>query len=510
VDSGRYEGTEVFVLDTEELSAERITDSPARETSVAWSDDGRERAWIAQRDGVDRVMVSTDGSAAREVYRRPAGQSELVFDRQGRLLLANARELFRIDPATGAAVSIPVRATLERAADPADDWALTNVRLFDAVADEAVENAYVVVRDGRIAEVGTGTPDTGDLRVVDGRGRTLLPSLMDNHYHFWWPQQGQRLLASGVTAVRDPGVAIADGMDYKDAIRYGLLPGPDIFSAGPLLDGPGGYHPMVDIPLETPEAAAPLVRALKRQGVDGLKAYFLLEPDVLAAVVAEAEVQGLPVTGHIGVGTSWDEAMDAGIDGFSHVRVWKDFLDPEVQPDGTDESLDSSRDRVSRMQADWTDIDPESEEVGALIRRLAETGTAIDPTLAIQRIPDQAREQFSMEEFAMARQSFERMQAFVRKAVEAGVPLLAGTDNVGLNNELEVYEDAGIANAAILKAATVAGARWIGAEDEFGTVEVGKRANLLLVEGDPLERIRDLREIDLVLKDGVVVFRRGN
>jgi len=263
-------------------------------------------------------------------------------------------------------------------------------------------------------------------------------------------------------------------------------------------------------PLETPEAAAPLVRALKRQGVDGLKAYFLLEPDVLAAVVAEAEVQGLPVTGHIGVRTSWDEAMDAGIDGFSHVRVWKDFLDPEVQPDGTDESLDSSRDRVSRMQADWTDIDPESEEVGALIRRLAETGTAIDPTLAIQRIPDQAREQFSMEEFAMARQSFERMQAFVRKAVEAGVPLLAGTDNVGLNNELEVYEDAGIANAAILKAATVAGARWIGAEDEFGTVEVGKRANLLLVEGDPLERIRDLREIDLVLKDGVVVFRRGN
>lgn len=266
---------------------------------------------------------------------------------------------------------------------------------------------------------------------------------------------------------------------------------------------------MVDVSLDDPNAAAPLVRALKDQGVDALKAYFLLEPHVLAAVVAEADRQGLPVTGHIGVRTSWNEAMDAGISGFNHIRVWRDFLDPERLPDGSDGSLDSSRDRVSRMQADWTDIDPDSPEVETLIERLAATGTAIDPTVYIQRIPEDARSGFSLEEFERARESFERMKRFVAKAVDAGVPLLAGTDNVRLNDELETYAEAGVPNVEILRAATVNGARWLGVDDQLGTVEPGKRAHLLLVDGDPLKDIEALREVDLVLKDGVVVFRRG-
>ncbi|MEJ2204361.1 MAG: amidohydrolase family protein [Gemmatimonadota bacterium] len=509
IETGRYRGTDLFLLKVGDRTVERITDTRERESGVAWSGDGERRAWVATYNGVDRIMVSTRGAPATEIARLAYGQTELTFTSQGSLLVSSARRLYTLDPEERTLEPLGVTAVVRRPVDPVDDLVIANVRVFDGVADALMEDAHVVVADGRIQSVGSGPVDApAGVPVLDGRGRTLLPGLMDNHYHFWSPHAGADLLARGITAVRDPGVAIADGMDYKDAVALGLLAGPDIYSTGPLLDGPDGYHPMVDVSLDDPEAAAPLVRALKAQGVDALKAYFLLEPEVLAAVVAEAKIQGLPVTGHIGVRTSWSEAMDAGIDGFSHVRVWRDFLDPEAQPDGRDESLDAGRDPVARMQADWSAIDPDAPEVDVLIRRLAETGTALDPTLSVQRIDDDQRSRFSLEAFGRARQSFERMKVFVRKAVEAGVPLLAGTDNLLLHEELETYASAGVPNATILEAASVNGARWLG-RDDFGTVEVGKRANLILVDGDPLDDIAVLREVDLVLKDGVVVFRRG-
>ena len=258
--------------------------------------------------------------------------------------------------------------------------------------------------------------------------------------------------------------------------------------------------------IDDPAAAPALVRALKAQGVDLLKAYFLLDPDVLAAVVAEARVQGLPVTGHIGVRTGWRQAIEAGISGFNHIRVWRDFLPLETQADGRDMSLDGGRNPVGRMQADWREIDPASPEVMSLLELMAETETALDPTLYIQDVDDGDRVRFSIEEFHTARQAYERMGEFVRRAVEAGVPLLAGTDNVGLFNELEAYAEAGVPNAAILRAATANGARWLGKEDDFGTVQPGRRAHLILVDGDPLADIAGLRNIALVVKDGVIVF----
>ena len=425
----------------------------------------------------------------------------------------------RLDTETGATTPIPFEARFRLPSVPVDDLLITNVRLFDATSDEVVEAASVWVRDGRIAEIGpdVAPPATDTVVTIDGAGRTLLPGLLDNHYHYWSPHAGADLLAAGITTIRDPGSQISDAMDYKDAIRLGIASGPEIFTAGPLIDGPGGYHPLVDVSIEDPAAAAPLVRAFKAQGVDLLKVYFQLDRDVMEAVIAEARVQGLPVTGHIGVRASWEEAIDAGIDGFNHIRVWRDFLDPAIQVDGRDESLDGGRNPIGRMQADWREIDPESPRVRALLARMAETRTALDPTLFIQGIEDRAtapgresrnRTRFSLEQFGTAAQSFERMKTFVRLAVEAGVPLLAGTDNVSLFDELEAYAEAGVANADILRAATINGARWLGRDAEFGTVEVGKRAHLILVDGDPLADIAELREIDLVIKDGVVVFRR--
>ena len=515
LETGRFDGTDLYELHLEEMSLERLTETPEREMAVAWSPDGSRRAYVETHNGVDHIVLTEltgEGAAPRRLHTSAFNQKQLAFHPSGEwLLVLGGRRLHRLDLASGEMSGIPFEARFEVADDPTDDLLITNVRLFDGTGDEAIPATAVLVRDGRIAEVRTGedagVPDVGPgTPVVDGGGRMLLPGLMDNHYHYWQPLAGADLLAAGVTAIRDPGSAIQDAMDFKDAVRLGVLAGPDVYTAGPLIDGPAGYHPMVDVSIEDPAAAPALVRALKEQGVDLLKAYFLLDPDVLAAVVAEAQVQGLPVTGHIGVRTSWRQAIEAGISGFNHIRVWRDFLPPEIQVDGRDMSLDGGRNPVGRMQADWREIDPASPEVMSLLELMAETETGLDPTLYIQEIEDSDRSRFSLEEFHNARQAYERMGEFVRRAVAVGVPLLAGTDNVGLFNELEAYADAGVPNAAILRAATANGARWLGREDDFGTVEPGRRAHLILVDGDPLEDIAELRNIDLVVKDGVIVF----
>jgi imidazolonepropionase-like amidohydrolase len=508
LESGRYGGSDLYLIQLADMEVERLTRTPANEFSVAWSPDGR-RMFVEGDNGVDRVVVDDTKGGSRRIFESAYDQKQLAVHPDGGVaVLAAGRRLYRLDLMSGRSAPIPFTATFRSPEAPPADLAIVNARLFDGTGDAAVEDATVLVQHGRIAAVRIGDP--GDIPdgtpVIDAGGKTLLPGLIDNHYHYWAAQGGGALLARGVTSIRDPGVAVSESMNYKDAINLGLLAGPTIYTAGPLIDGEYGYHPMVDVALRTPDAAAPLVRALKAQGVDALKVYFMLEPDVLRAVVREAKTQGLPVTGHIGVRTSWGEAMDAGIDGFNHLRVWKDFLSPEVQPQGLDQSLDASRNPTARMQADWREIDPDGPEVSALIRRMVETNTALDPTLRIQRIDDAARSQFSLELFAAAEQSYQRMGRFVRKAQEAGVLLLAGTDNVNLFDELEAYAEFGIPNAAILKAATVNGARWLGKEDEFGTIEPGKRAHLMLVDGDPLEDIKEIRNVVLVVKDGVVVF----
>lgn len=511
LESGRYGGGDLYMMNLESKAVERLTRSPANEFSVAWSRDGHTRVFVEGYDGVDRVMVQVDDDEAKPIFQSAYDQKQIALHPNRNVaVMAAGRRLYSLDLNNGRNTPIDFTAAFEVPASPPADLAIVNAQLFDGTGNAVIDQATVLVRDGRIAEVRAGNRGAipAGMPVIDAAGKTLLPGLMDNHYHYWSAHSGSRLLARGVTSVRDPGVAISESMNYKDAINLGLLAGPSIYTAGPLIDGEHGYHPMVDVSLRTPEAAAPLVRALKAQGVDALKVYFMLDPEVLRAVVREARAQGLPVTGHIGVRTSWNEAMDAGINGFNHIRVWKDFLSKDQQPQGLNESLDGRRNPTARMQGDWRDIDPASPEVTALIDRLVATGTAIDPTLRIQQIDESSRSRFSLELFAAAEQSYQRMGRFVQQAQQAGVLLLAGTDNVNLFDEMEAYAEFGVPNAEILKAATVNGARWLGKDDEFGTIEPGKRAHMVLVDGNPLEDIVEIRNVVLVVKDGVVVYRK--
>jgi imidazolonepropionase-like amidohydrolase len=508
VESGRYGGADLYLLALDSLRPTRLTETPRlNEFSVAWSGDGGTRVWVVGQNGADTVMAQTGAAAPRAVHASAYDQKQLTVDRAGAFaVLAGGRRLWRVDLAGGTTSPIPFRATLALPERTPGDLAIIHARVWTGVGDRVIEDATVEVRGGRIERVHRGAPAAG-LPVLDAAGKTLIPGLMDNHAHYWFPFQGERLLARGITSIRDPGAPVSSSLTFKDANRIGVVAGPAIYTAGPLIDGPGGYHPMVDVAIERPEAAAALVQALKAQGVDLLKVYFQLPPDVVRAVLDEAERQGLPVTGHIGVRIGLREAVDAGIEGLSHIRAWRDFLPLDQQPTGEDESLDGTKFPVQRMQADWTRIDPESAEVGELLRAMAAAHTALDPTLTVQRIADRDRARFSLEEHAVAAESYRRMSRFVRRAHEAGVMLLAGTDGGSLNDEMEAYAAAGVPNADVLRAATVNGAIWVRREAEFGTIQPGRRADMVLVDGDPLANIADARKVVAVIQEGRIVIR---
>ncbi|WP_420130344.1 amidohydrolase family protein [Longimicrobium sp.] len=509
LESGRYGGADLYLLALDSLRATRLTQTPARgEFSVAWSGDGRTRMWVAGQNGVDTVMAQTDGATPRAVYASPYGQKQLAIDSAGRVaVLADGRRLHRIDLRAGTVAPLPFRAALPLPGRAPGDLAIVHARVWTGVDERVMEDATVEVRGGRIVRVHNGAPAAG-LPVLDAAGKTLMPGLVDNHAHYWFPFQGERLLERGITTVRDPGAPISTSMSFKDANRLGVVAGPTLYTAGPLIDAPGGYHPMVDVAIEDPAAAPALVRALKEQGVDLLKLYFLLDPDVARAILAEADRQGLPVTGHIGVRTSLREAVEAGIEGFSHIRVWRDVLPLEMQPQGENETLDREKAPIARMQADWSRIDPDGPELGGLLRLMAARGVALDPTLVVHRVGDRDRARFSLQDFATASEGYRGMARFVRRAHESGVMLLAGTDGGSLNEEMEAYVEAGVPVIDVLRAATVNGARWLGREDEFGTIQPGRRADLLLVDGNPLRNIRDARNVSAVIKEGRVVIRR--
>jgi imidazolonepropionase-like amidohydrolase len=505
--------TDLFLVTLDSARSTRLTETPDEEFSPQWSREGKTLVYLSRDNGIDRVMIRDVASGTvRRGFESPfdGKQLSLLPDGSAAVMVAG-RKLYRLDLAAGRATPIPVEARLTLPDRGSGDLLITNVRLWDGTGSPVAANAWVLVKAGRIAETGTGAPGAraASVATIDGGGKFLLPGLIDNHYHYWhqWLFDGSRRFAMGVTAGRDPGTELAEALNLRDALRLGVIPGPDTYTTGPIIDGPCGVHPLVDVIVDRPEAGPALVQALKRAGVDAIKVYHCLKPEVLTPIVAEARRLGLPVNGDLGYLTHWDAAVAAGITGLSHAYTYRGAYLPGPYRIFRDDDLPQLWTTRFRLAGN-VPIDPDRPEVDSVLARMARGGVAFDPTIHIFSVSDSARRALGVEESARADLRWRQMQRLVKKAVDAGVMLLAGTDALSLNDELEDYEAIGIPRDVILQSATINGARWLGREAEFGTIRVGRRGNLLLVDGDPLAKIKDLRNVELVVKDGRVVFRR--
>ncbi len=390
-----------------------------------------------------------------------------------------------------------------RAGPPSAGWLVIKAaRLIDGNGGPPMAPAVVIVRDNRIVAVGPALAIPAGAKVIDLPGTTLAPGLIDVHVHvdgpmvdatgrigggalfesFWdrfrhMAVRRRAAIEAGVTTFKSVGdVHTPSTLELRQQIDDGELEGPRLVLVGPILTAPGG-HPVNNFPggsdwvienatrqLSDPNLARQEVARLAAAGVDGIKVVYSagrfggvpkMRRDVLEAIVQEAHRRGLRVVAHIATAGEIQEAVEVGVDGVEH---------------GTTDALSD-----------------------ALLQRMVTAGMVYVPTLAVEQ-----RESW-----------LPQLQANLKRVADAGVPIALGTDTngAGVHRELELMVEAGLTPMQALMTATRNAARHLGHDQEFGTIEPGKLADLIAVSGNPLDDITATRRLRLVVKDGKVLVR---
>lgn len=384
--------------------------------------------------------------------------------------------------------------------------ALVGGRVITGFGDEPLEEAVVLVCGDRIEAVGSQLEVVvpADARVIELDGQTVAPGLWDMHAHLAQVEWGPVYLAAGITTVRDVGNGVDFVRAMRDASAAGQGPAPRILVAGVIFGDE----------VATVDEAKALVRAYHDAGFEQIKIYSFVKPDLVPAITEQAHTLGMSVTGHIPQNMDLFSATEAGMDQVNHIS----FVEAVMVRD-------------SEGDADPVPVGPESPEGERVIEWLAERRIVVDPTIALYELhgrstdvsiasfePGAARVApeiagplngigIAPEEADAAREALERRLAVIEALHEAGVVIVAGTDMAvpghSLYRELELYvEGAGFTPLEALRTATSDAAAAMGLKDESGTIEVGKRADLIVLDEDPLADISNIRSVRTVISGG--------
>ena len=409
---------------------------------------------------------------------------------------------------------------------PDGKLAFIHARLYDSERRTVVPDATVVIAGDRIAAVGDATtPVPAGSIVVDAHGRTLLPGLWDMHVHLQIAEAGLLYLASGVTTVRDLGNH-PEELDARVArLDAGTEIGPHVLRAA-LIDGPGDYAAPYGLIASSLSDALAAVSRFAAAGYVQIKIYSSIPPPWVPAIAAAAHARGLRVSGHVPNGMNAADAVLQGFDEIQHANYL--FLRFLAGPGDDTRSLL----RITRVAERAAELDLDGLDVQRFLDLLAAHRTVLDPTLVIfdgqftsdpgdlepllvpyaDRLPAQVmRKSVGLaapgDQRARFRASFAAMQRMVKRAWDRGIPIVAGTDRsagMSLLRELELYVQAGIPVRDVLSLATIGAARIMHQDRDAGSIAAGKRADLVLVDGDPTRDIAALRNTDVVVCRGVV------
>jgi hypothetical protein len=409
---------------------------------------------------------------------------------------------------------------------------IRGARLFDPNTGTVETGTTIVVEGTRISAVG---PDgtlalPRDAEVLDAAGKTVLPGLWDMHAHHGFPGPYFELiaplsLAGGITTARDLGMPTEPMLSLRRRIRAGEAVGPRLLMAG-WVGGAGG-RPTGTLVGNAAEASTAVDR-FAELGYVQIKIYNDLPHELVPVVTERAKQHGLRVSGEVPGGMTAREAVEQGYEEIQHIDG---LLLPLAGSVLTELLAQPTPARLQALNEVLAELTPDSKVVQDLIQLLVSENVAVDPTLTVfaaqgmEPPPWVARVAAGFPPQAQRRildrhlfgfwpltplwdEIFGNMSALVGALYEAGVPVLPGTDTEmaasDLHQELALYVDAGIPASEVLTLATLGAARIMGMDDELGSIEAGKLADLILVDGDPTADIRDIRRVVTVIKDGSV------
>jgi imidazolonepropionase-like amidohydrolase len=410
--------------------------------------------------------------------------------------------------------------------------------LVDVTAGKEIPDSVIVIRGERIEQISVGHTSIPDgAQIIDAQGKWIIPGLIDSHAHAQDADETPLglYLANGVTTIRNPGGNITVLRLTRERLLRGELVGPRLFFAGPVLDGLPPVWPNISLLVDTPQRATSAVNFLADQGVDFVKVYNNVKEPELKAIVETAKKRGLPVAGHIPRSMTMTHAVELGITRLEHIRVTgKEML-------SADEAEHIDPLPLGRREPMlWQRFDLQSQKMHALVQRLAQSRVFLDPTLVVEQlteIPNQDAERNDpnnqyvsaavVEEAikesknplfelpadlrAAALDAFHKQEKFVEMCNQAGVKIIAGTDGpgigsilpgFGLHRELELLVASGLSPLQALRAGTLTAAEALGKDDQLGTIERGKLADMVVLDADPMQQVGNLRKIHLIVQGG--------
>jgi cytosine/adenosine deaminase-related metal-dependent hydrolase len=406
--------------------------------------------------------------------------------------------------------------------------AITHVSLFDSETATVRPDTTVIVEGNRIRTVGDSrdTPVPEGATVVNGRGKTLVPGLWDMHVHLSGDTDGILDIAAGVTSVRDLANDIDHLLEWKRKFDSGETVGPRVLMAG-FLDGRGPYAGPTKVFADSEDEARVAIEKYAKLGYCQIKIYSSIKPELVPAIARMAHEKGMRVSGHVPAFMTAEQFVRDGADEIQHVNfLFLNFLFDTVKDTRTPA-------RFVEVAEHAATFDFSSEKFKAFVELLKTRKTVSDPTLDVfedmflgrpttespslapiaGRLPAQIRRGLFNTGLPMTegkeklyRDSFQALLRMVSELYRAGVPIVAGTDSLAgfaLHRELELYVAAGIPTPKVLQLATLGAARVMGRDKELGSVSAGKLADFLLVDGDPVASIGDIRRVSSVYKDGV-------
>jgi len=426
---------------------------------------------------------------------------------------------------------------------------LTHVTVIDATGAPAKSDMTVTIANGRISQIGKTSEShlPHDVEVIDATGKFLIPGLWDMHTHWGETDYLPLFLANGVTGLR---IMWGDTQhhEWRRQSEAGLLLAPHLVIASGLIDGPKPFWPG-SISVSNEDQARQAVIQAKQKGADFVKVYTFLPREEYFSIADEAKKQGIPFAGHVPLSVSPEEASRAGQKSFEHLLTVLAACSSRSEEFMQAQRADLADDLSGRpdfwghhfkamRQAELDDYSP--EKAATLFAVFKSNGTWQVPTLTLLRsmayvddhsftsdprlkyMPARLRESWnpgdavndfgprSPEDIAFSKKEFTKDLELVGAMQRAGVGILAGTDTsnpfcmpgFSLHDELGLLVQSGLTPMQALQAATLNPARFLGAEKDFGTIESGKGADLILLDANPLDDIANTRKISSVVYGG--------
>jgi imidazolonepropionase-like amidohydrolase len=397
---------------------------------------------------------------------------------------------------------------------------IRNVNVIDVVNEKVLPHQDVVIKDQKIDFIGrfSGKKSIG-IDYIDGSGKYLLPGLWDMHFHLCWEQGNDTLiypalLKNGITAIRDMGGSLTIMQNFKERLKTNKTIGPSIYGAGPIIDGNPPVHADFSLPVDDKTNIQLVLDSLKNGGSDFFKTYSLIKEDQLRAIAGYCSSNNMSFAGHL-----------------------SEYIDPEVSISLGQKTVE----HLNRLDDIWQQNQKRIDTIGAL---MVASKTFLCPTLITYELKTKLRDSSivnkgyepyitpslmqewksiwqqrkerhtKLSDWESLDKTFASQKNLVQRLHKMGVRILAGTDFAGmpyvypgisLSQELGLLAEAGLSNFEILQTATINPAICMSAQELYGSVSVGKYADLVLLDKNPIEQIANIKAIHSVFLKGKLI-----